>query len=78
MALEQKRIQGHLNSDDVPPVVVRERVVVVVEPLAGGQHGHQPVLGGVDADVIGPVAPQVGGRVDQPRRVEDDGVPGGE
>ena len=43
--------------------------------LTYGTEGHKLVLPGVDAGVVRPVAPHVGGAVDQPGGVEDQGVP---
>ena len=55
-------------------VVVGVRVVVVVEPLADGEEGDEPVLRGVDVDVVGAAAEHVRQGVDRPRAVQGDQV----
>jgi hypothetical protein len=49
-------------------------VVPVVPALADGAEGHEGVLGGVGEDVVRVVAHEVGGGVDEPGEVQNDGV----
>ena len=49
-------------------------VVPIVPPLTDGAEGDEGVLGGVRQDVVGVVAHEVGGGVDEPGEVQDDGV----
>lgn len=67
--------QVHFDAELAGCVVVRERVVVIVEALAYCTEGYKSVLPGVDAFVIRSVAPHVSGTVDQPCGVEYHRVP---
>lgn len=55
-------------------VVLRERVVKVVEALARRSQHDEQILGRVDALVVRPHAPHVRCAVDEPRDVEPDNV----